>query len=76
MYISTHHLGTTFGSSDVEKWHAAVARSTFSSQNVKNMRGSNHSWMDRCRKVHAIVARIALPSQSQNVKNMRVWRDI
>ena len=39
-------------------------------------RGSNHSWMDRCRKVHAIVARITLPSQSQNVKSMRVWRDI
>ena len=33
---------TTFGSSDVEKVHAVVARSTFRSQNVKNTRGSDH----------------------------------
>ena len=30
----THHCRTTFGSSDVEKVHAVVARSTFPSQNV------------------------------------------
>ena len=30
----THHSRTTFGSSDVEKVHAVVARSTFWSQNV------------------------------------------
>ena len=36
----THHAGTTFGGSDVEKVHAVVARSTFRSQNVKNTRGS------------------------------------
>ena len=34
----THHIRTTFGSSDVEKVHAVVGRSTFRSQNVKNTR--------------------------------------
>ena len=34
-----HHCRTTFGSWDVEKVHAIVARSTFRSQNVKNTRG-------------------------------------
>ena len=46
----THHARTTFGSSDVEKVHAVVARSTFRSQNVKNTRGSDHFWKLRCRK--------------------------
>ena len=41
---------TTFGSSDVEKVHAVVARSTFASQNVQNTRGSDHFWKLRCRK--------------------------
>ena len=34
--------GTNFGSSDVKKSHAAVARSTFSSQNVQNTTLSGH----------------------------------
>ena len=38
----THQRRTTFGSWDVEKVHAVVARSTFRSQNVKNTRGSDH----------------------------------
>ena len=46
----THHGRTTFGSWDVEKVHAVVARSTFPSQNVKNTRGSDHFWKLRCRK--------------------------
>ena len=44
----THHARTTFGSSDVEKVHAVVARSTFRSQNVKNTRRSDHFWRFRC----------------------------
>ena len=32
----THHVRTIFGVSDVEKVHAAVAQSTFRSQNVQN----------------------------------------
>ena len=46
----THQLRTTFGSSDVEKVHAVVARSTFPSQNVQSTPGSNHFWKLRCRK--------------------------
>ena len=41
---------TTFGSCDVEKVHAVVARSTFWSQNVQNTPGSDHFWQLRCRK--------------------------
>ena len=41
---------TTFGSWDVEKVHAVVARSTFPSQNVQNTPGSDHFWKSRCRK--------------------------
>ena len=41
---------TTFGSCDVEKVHAVVARSTFRSQNVQNTPCSDHFWRFRCRK--------------------------
>ena len=40
---------TKHHSSDVEKVHAVVARSTCRSQNVKNTRGSDHFWRFRCR---------------------------
>ena len=46
----THQVGTTFGSWDVEKVHAVVARSTFPSQNVQNTPCSDHFWKLRCRK--------------------------
>ena len=46
----THHGRTTFGSCDVEKVHAVVARSTFPSQNVQNTPLSDHFWKLRCRK--------------------------
>ena len=46
----THQVRTTFGSWDVEKVHAVVARSTFPSQNVQNTPGSDHFWKLRCRK--------------------------
>ena len=45
----THGSRSTFGSWDVEKVHAVVARSTFRSQNVKNTRGSDRFWRFRCR---------------------------
>ena len=41
---------TTFGSCDVEKVHAVVARSTFPSQNVQNTSAPDHFWKFRCRK--------------------------
>ena len=46
----THQCRTTFWSSDVEKVHAVVARSTFPSQNVQNTTWSDHFWKLRCRK--------------------------
>ena len=46
----THHCRTTFGSWDVEKMHAVVARSTFPSQNAQNTPCSDHFWKLRCRK--------------------------
>ena len=46
----TQQVRTTFGSCDVEKVHAVVARSTFPSQNVQNTPGSDHFWQLRCRK--------------------------
>ena len=45
-----HHVRTTFGSWDVEKVHAVVARSTFRSHNVQNTSASDHFWKSRCRK--------------------------
>ena len=52
---------TTFGSCDVEKVQAVVARSTFPSQNVQNTRGSDHfltiRWRFVVEKVRAVVAR-------------------
>ena len=42
---------STFGSSDVEKLHAAVARSTFQSQNVQNTPASEHLLKFSCPKM-------------------------
>ena len=67
---------TTFRSSDVEKWHAAEVRSTFPTQNVKNMKGSGHlfevelskncgSW--HVQNLHAAVARSTFATH--NVQN-------
>ena len=41
---------STFGSCNVEKVHAVVARSTFRSQNVQSTPWSEHFWKLRCRK--------------------------
>ena len=46
----THQLRTTFGSWDVEKVHAVVARSIFLSQNVQSAPAPDHFWQLRCRK--------------------------
>ena len=43
-------LRTTFGSCDVEKVHAVVARSTCPSQKVQDTPLSDHFWKLRCRK--------------------------
>ena len=44
----TPHVRATFGSSDVEKVHAVVARSTFRSQNVQSITCSRHFWRFGC----------------------------
>ena len=48
--FKTCQVRTTFGSSDVEKVHAVVARSTFPSQNVQSTPTSDQFWKFRCRK--------------------------
>ena len=48
--LKTPGFRTTFGSCDVEKVHAVVARSTFRSQNVQNTSVSDDFWKLRCRK--------------------------
>ena len=46
----TPHVRAAFGSSDLEKARAVVARSTFRSQNVQSTRGSDHFWRFGCGK--------------------------
>ena len=62
-----HQVRTTFGSWDVEKLHAVVARSTFRSQNVQSTPGLDHFWKLRCCfawQAHGIV---------HLVKNEQTW---
>ena len=47
----TPHSRSHFGSSDVQKWHAAVARSTFASENAQNTSLSELFWKFRCSKM-------------------------
>ena len=46
----TRQVRTTFGSGDVEKVHAIVARSTFGSKNVQNTPCSDDFWKLSCGK--------------------------
>ena len=47
---NTHQHRSTFGSWDVEKAHAVVARGTFRSPKCKKLTVSDHFWKLRCRK--------------------------
>ena len=47
----TPHSRATFCSSDVQKCHAAVARSTFASQNAQNTTLAEAFWKFRCSKM-------------------------
>ena len=49
--LKNWHSQTAFWSWDVEKWHAAVARSAFSSENVQNTSASDHFLKLRCWKI-------------------------
>ena len=64
IFKSKCQVRSTFWSWDVEKLHAAVARSTFPSQNVKNLRVSDHFLKFRCWTLHAVVARSTFSSQN------------
>ena len=63
----THHCRTTFGSCDVEKVHAVVARSTFKVKMLKTL--GVRTTFGRCdvEKVHAVVMRSTF--RSENVQN-------
>ena len=47
--VKNWRVQSTFGSWDVEKVHAVVARSTFRSQKCRKLRGTEHCWTFRCR---------------------------
>ena len=64
---------TTFGSSDLEKVHAVVARSTFSSQNVESTPAPDHFWQLRCRKSARRCGAKHI-SKSKCTKHLRVGR--
>ena len=62
--LKTPHVRTTFGSWDVEKVHAVVARSTFRSQNVQNTRGLDNFWTFRVQMSFCVAgARDCAPCQ-------------
>ena len=63
-----HQLRTTFGSCDVEKVYAVVARSTFRSQNVKSTTCSSHFWTFRCRFAWQAQGIVDLVKSGQNVR--------
>ena len=64
-----HQRRTTFGSSDVEKVRAIVARSTFPSQNVQNTPTSNHFWkLSRRKSARRCGAKHISKSNEQNTK--------
>ena len=68
---------TAFGSGNVEKVHAVVARSTFPSQNVQSTPCSEHFWTLGCRKkVHGVLARSTFPSQNAQSTSVpdRFWK--
>ena len=67
MYKTPQHR-TTFGSYDVEKVHAVVARSTFPKENVQNTPCTDHFWTFRCRFAWQAQGIVHLVKSDQNVK--------
>ena len=63
--------GTNFGSSDVEKWQAAVARSRFVSQNAQKTSPSEPFSEVRLQKCHVAAARSTFESQSAQKTPLR-----
>ena len=67
----TPQCRTNFGSCDVEKVHAVVARSTCRSQNVQYTPGPDHFWQLRCRTSARCCGANQI-SKSNRTKNTRV----
>ena len=66
----TPHVWITFGSWDVKKVHAVVARSAFPSQNVQSTPGPDHFWKLRCRKSARRCGAKHIALQSQKCKKL------
>ena len=73
---------TTFGTCDVEKWHTAVARSTFASQNAKKLTVLAHFWKLRRRKMarrcgakHICKSKCAKDLRSGPLLEVRMWKN-
>ena len=64
----TQQSRTTFWRADAEKLYAAVAKSTFGSENAQNMTCLDHFCTCWCWKMHAAVAKGTFGSQ--NLQNM------
>ena len=64
----THQVRTFFRSCDVEKVHAAVARSIFRSQNVQNTPRTYHFWMFRARFAWQAQGIVHLLKSEQSVR--------
>ena len=64
---------TTFGSCDVEKVHAVVARSKFRSQNVQSTPCTDHFWTFRCRFAWQAQGIVDLVKSEQNVRVLCVF---
>ena len=65
--LKNWRVWTTFVSSDVEKMHAAVAKSTFGSENVKKLTSSEHFLKFWCRKLWS-------NSEVKMYKMYKTWR--
>ena len=66
----TPHSESTFVSADVEKLHAAVAKSTFGSEMYKTPHSESTFVSADVEKLHAAVVKSTFGSE--NVKNLRV----
>ena len=69
--LKTPRVRTPFGSSDVEKVHAVVVRSTFRSQHVKTTRGSDQFWRFRCCFAWQAQRILHLVKSEQNVRILK-----
>ena len=77
----THHSQSTFGSRDVEKVHAVVARSTFGSKKWQNTSASEHFWKlscgksaRRCGAKHIWKSKVAKHTMFGRLLEVEMWK--